>query len=289
MIVRAPTMTELWHASCERLLYVTRDTVDFASAGYTVNYDNILMADSMVFDYDVGLDSWLTMSRWRKLQRDYLDIPEVVPFIERCVDIALDKGRRGVITQMTFKKNVRHHVQKSHVWGNCLMDITYRGGPKFTQPTINVHSRVGFLAFLGGLDLSLVLCLARHIAEGSGQDLADFRLRWYMDSAAHHSFKSVPYIMAHGHYDHVMDEARYPKKQYPALGASRDFIRRFEDHPPEFFKFGQMNRMSKRWQQVFNGPGFPSIHIDDMELLPEILGQEPARKRRSRGVQIAAG
>jgi len=291
VIVRAADLTELWHTACERLLYVHRDQVSFASAGYTVNYDNIFTADSMDFDYDVGLDSWLTRSRWHKLQRDYLDIPEVQPFIDRCVKIATDVGRRGVITQMTFKTNVRHHVQKSHVWGNCLMDITYRGGPKFTKPTIVVHSRVGFIAFLGGLDLSLVVCLAREIAKASGQDVKDFALRWYMDSCAHHSFKSVPYIMAHHHYDEIMNEVKYPKRDYPAIGASRDYIRRFEEHPPEFFKFGQMNRMAKRWEQVYRGPGFPSIHIDDMTLLPAMLGDtsDPHTRRRSRGTSLPEG
>jgi hypothetical protein len=271
VIVAARTLDEMWSTACERMLFSRRDEVDFTGGMYTLNYDNVLESSSMLFDYDMGRDGWLTPSRWTKLQRDYLDPPEVVPFIERGVDIAQRAGRRGIITQMNFRMNEKNLAQRTHVWGNCLMSVTYRGGPKWGRPAVTVHSRVGHIAWLGALDLSLVTVIMRHIAERSGQELADFKLRWYLDSMSWHSFKSIPFIMSHGFYEDVLNEKRYPNREYPAITASRSWIRRLETTPIENFKFGQAQRMAKRWDIIHNGHGFKHLHVDNLELLPEML------------------
>jgi len=278
-VIVEDTMTDCWHRIAEALLYVRKEEATIASGGYTNLYHNVLVARSMQLDCDMGRDSWFTPSRWTKLQRDYLIVEEVVPFVERCAEVALRKGRTGMNTQMFFKAKER--APGNHVWGNCLMAMTWSGG-RWAAPTVTLHSRVSFVPYLGGLDLALALVLTRQIADASDLNVEDIALRWYLDSASWTALKSVPYVMAFGHYDNVMNEKRYPDRVYPAIQGTRTFIKRFQEYPPEHFKFGQTNRMSKRWQLIQSGDPFPSIHSDDLTLLPEMLGQEPTRKRRIR-------
>jgi len=274
MIVVAPTLTEMWHNACERLLFSSDEEVDFSNSIYSFVYGNILEAKSMEFEYDLGHDSWLTIHRWRKLQRDYLVPGEVPAFVDRCVLIHDKEGRRGMSTQMFFRQMHRDVRNRNHSWGNCLMAVSYRGFRNKIPPTITVHSRSCFLAYLGGLDITLVLKIVEELCDRTSLTPADIRFRWYVDAIQWHPFKSIPYLCSRGFREAVLDEEEWPRAHYPSIRASRRWIEKFETDPLESFKFAQARRMATRWRQVNGGQPFPSYPVHELHLLPEMFEME---------------
>lgn len=279
MIGKFPDMTTLWHSACERILYAPREKLDRWTGLTVCVYDNLLAADSMAFDFDVGRDLWLTSSRFPKLQRDYLDWPEVDPFLDRCENIATDAARRGVITQMHFRKaTVRGGFKTGegqHAWGNCMMGLTFHGGKKWSTPTMSLHSRVSYIAYLGAMDMALAWVLAREVSERVGIEVEEMAFRWYASSLQWHGMKSTPYVIAHGHLDEVMDEDKYPSRQYPCMGTSRRCVKslhtKYEqglslertDNP-----YGPVRRMRARYHRYMEGPQLPLVPLNTLELLP---------------------
>src|SRR3982750_332266 len=185
MIKQFENMTDLWHSACEDLLFAKRDELDRWAGLTTVMYDNFLTARSMEFDFDVGRDLWLTKSRFPKLQRDYLEFEALPDFFDRCEKIASHHARRGVITTMACKKAVQRSgtgMRSQHVWGNCMIAFTYHGGMKWSQPTLGLHSRVSYIAYLGAMDMALAWIIAREIAARTGIQVEDMAFRWFIDS-----------------------------------------------------------------------------------------------------------
>jgi hypothetical protein len=103
----------------------------------------------------------LLRARFTILQRDYLDLRELELFLDRCKSIGLGEAKRGVVTQMFAKQHGRR--DKKYRWGNCMLGWSFRGGNKYEQPTLTMHSRVSYIAYIGGADLALCYVLAREI------------------------------------------------------------------------------------------------------------------------------
>jgi hypothetical protein len=68
MIENYDTLTDLWHQSAQKMLFATRDELDFVASIDTMVYNNVLSCDSMKFDFDLGRDLWLTPARFTVLQ-----------------------------------------------------------------------------------------------------------------------------------------------------------------------------------------------------------------------------
>ena len=270
--VKYPDLTRLWHKSAERMLFATRDELDFVASIDTMVYDNLLSCDSMAYDFDMGRDLWLTKSRFTVLQRDYLDLYQLSTFLDRCESIGLGEAKRGVVTQMFCKQ---HKMQaKKYRWGNCMMAFTFRGGNKYEQPTLSLHSRVSYIAYIGGLDLALAYVLAREIGERIGKEPADFAFRWSVDSLQFHGFKSLPYLFRH-ELDEVLDDDtnEFPSSDYPTLklvrkwwtGMKRDYE---EGVPLEDQKYGPLKRIRRRYQEYAEGNPLPEVPIEELTFEP---------------------
>jgi hypothetical protein len=276
VIGRFPDMSSLWHGACERILYAPREKLDRWTGLTVCLYDNFLAADSMAFDFDVGRDLWLTKSRFPKLQRDYLEWDELEAFLERCEAIATNAARRGVITQMHCRRATQKETgDAQHAWGNCMMGFTYHGGQKWGQPTLALHSRVSYIAYLGAMDMALAWVIAREIAERTDMDVEDMAFRWYASSLQWHGMKSVPYTIAHGHADRIMDAERYPSRAYPAVCTARRCIASLQDKHEagvpltrEHNPYGPVRRMRARYHRYMEGPQLPSVPLASLELLP---------------------
>ncbi len=187
-VVNATNQTALWHRVTRWHLY--KEEVDL-ELGIGTNLNNvILQSDTMEFEFDLR-EVWLNPQRWTRLTREYLDGPETTEFIKRSRVILNDKGRGGVITNMYFKDVIRY--DRKHKWGNCLMAVTFRGSDRNDKviPTLTVHSRVSYNAYMLGLDMALVHVLAREISEGHPERI---RLQWHFDVLQLHSFKCLPYL-----------------------------------------------------------------------------------------------
>lgn len=272
MIANYPTLTDLWHKTAHHMLFATEKELDFVASIDTMIYDNVLSCDSMEYEFDAGRDLWLTRGRFTILQRDYLDLYELESFLDRCEAIGLGEAKRGVVTQMFCKGHKRG--PKKYRWGNCMMAFTYRGGNKYERPTLALHSRVSYIAYIGGLDLALCHVLAREIGRRVGCGPEDIAFRWHCDSLQFHGFKSIPYLFRFG-LDDVLDRdvKRYPSSKHPTLKLVRKWWKGMKaDYeagvPLEDQKYGPLRRIRKRYQEYTEGNPLPPVPINTLNFQP---------------------
>ena len=214
MIHNYPTLTDLWHDSVRRMWRGTLENggIDFVASIDTIAYDNLLSAESMAFDLDMGRDLWLNRQRWTRLVRQYLDPSETARFLDRAAEIGLGEGKRGVVTVMPCA-SVRREAKK-HRWGNCMAAFTFRG-LRSGQPVLSMHSRVSYIAYIGGLDLGLAHVLAREIGKRIKVPVREFGFRWYIDALQFHGFKSLPLLYQQ---EYISDlESPKLRKKYPTI------------------------------------------------------------------------
>lgn len=267
------TLTNLWHKEMERQLFATKKELDFVASIDTIRYDCLLSCDSMEFDFDAGRDLWLTKSRFTILQRDYLDLYQLELFLKRCKSIGLGEAKRGVVTQLFAKQHAMR--EKKYRWGNCMLGWDFRGGDRYGQPTLTMHSRVSYIAYIGGLDLALCYVLAREIGDRIGCAPEEFAFRWYLSSSQFHFFKSQPALYQHG-LDKILgvaDSKEYPNSKYPTLKGVRKWYNmvtmKYETGVPlEDEKYGPLKRIRRRYQEYQEGDFLPAIPLNTLTLQP---------------------
>lgn len=266
------TLTDLWHKEMERQLFAKRKELDFVASIDTIRYDCLLSCDSMEYDFDAGRDLWLTKSRFTILQRDYLDLYQLEMFLRRCKEIGLGEAKRGVVTQLFAKQ---HKMSaKKYRWGNCMLGWDFRGGDRYGQPTLSMHSRVSYIAYIGGLDLALCHVLAREIGQRIGRDPKDFAFRWYLSSSQFHFFKSIPALFGHDLEEVILDgEAEYPDKKYPTLKGVRKWWRQAADKyerdvPLDDEKYGPLRRIRRRYEEFKNEDFLDPVPIESLTFAP---------------------
>jgi len=266
-----PNLTELWHKEMERQLFATASELDFVATIDTIRYDCLLSCDSMEFDFDMGRDLWLTKTRFTILQRDYLDLFQLEMFLKRCKDIGTGAAKRGVITQLFAKQHAMR--EKKYKWGNCMLGWDFRGGTKNAQPTLTMHSRVSYIAYIGGLDLALCHVLAREIGRKIGVEPEDFAFRWYLSSSQFHFFKSIPALFQHNIEPLILEEGQYPSKKHPTLkGVRKWWGSVIEKHqngiPYSSEKYGPLKRIRRRYEEYKADEGLPSVPLEELSLNP---------------------
>lgn len=272
MIHHYETLTDLWHESAQKMLFAKEKDLDFIASIDTMTYDNVLSCDSMAYNFDMGRDLWLTKARFTVLQRDYLDLFELEQFLDRCESIGLGEAKRGVVTQMFTRQHARR--AKKYRWGNCMMAFTFRGGNKYEQPTLGLHSRVSYIAYIGGLDLALCHVLGREISQRIGCEVADIGFRWHVDSLQFHGFKSIPYLFRFGLDDVLKDDhRRYPSARHPTLKLVRrwwhNMVVAYETGIPlDAEKYGPLRRIRRRYEEYMNQTPLPSVPISDLTFHP---------------------
>ena len=235
----------------------------------TIAYDNLLAAESMAFDLDMGRDLWLNRQRWTRLVRQYLDPSETRRFIDRAADIGLGEGKRGVVTQMPCATVTRE--AKKHRWGNCMLGFTYRGlRGRGDKPTITLHSRVSYIAYIGGLDLALAHVLAREIGDRIDVPVEDFRFRWHIDALQFHGFKSLPMLFKTD-YIQDLESQNGMRETYPTIklvGKWYDQIVDWTERGITDNKYGPLKRIMRRYREHVNEDWLPSVYVEDLDLTP---------------------
>lgn len=266
------TLTDLWRLEIERQLFATRAELDFVAPIDSIRYDCLLSCDSMKYDFDMGRDLWLTKSRFTVLQRDYLDLMQLEMFLRRCKSIGLGEAKRGVITQLFAKQHVMR--EKKYRWGNCMLGWDFRGGDRYGQPTLTMHSRVSYIAYIGGLDLALCHVLAREIGQKIGRSPEEFAFRWYLSSCQFHFFKSIPALFGHNIEPLIASpNGRYPSKKHPTLkGVRRWWTTAINDYANgkslDLEKYGPWKRIRRRYEEFSRGEFLPSVPVDQLTFDP---------------------
>ena len=270
MIYNYDTLTDLWHKSVWKMWRGTlEDDLDFVASIDTIAYDNLLSCDSMAYEFDLGRDLWLNKQRWTRLVRQYLDPGETARFLSRAADLGLGEGKRGAVTSM-FCANVARESKK-HRWGNCMAAFTYRG-VRNREPTLTLHSRVSYIAYIGGLDLALAHVLARYIGKRIKVPVEEFKFVWHVDALQFHGFKSLP-LLYKQRYIEDLDGSNDLRSQYPTIklvGRWWDTILRNEEEGKtlEEEKYGPLRRIRRRYQEWERGEFLPSVHAYDLDLSP---------------------
>lgn len=280
-ILRADDLTSLWYQVTRWHLY--KKEVDL-ELGIGTNLNNVILeADSAEYDFDLQ-EVWLNPQRWTRLTREYLDGPELSDFIRRSRVILSGKGSDGVITNFHFKGVTRS--DRKHKWGNCLLAATFRGSPKKrgrVTPTLTLHSRVSYNAYMLGLDMGLAHTMTRYITSGSGLDPSDIRIQWHLDVMQLHSFKCLPYLYTQPDLMERLELAKVPPgvedrgydrgrlKEYPTWKSILrwwDKVQEFHGTKPvEDEKYGPFKRIRRRYEEYLREEYVPSTPIDTLDFM----------------------
>ena len=263
-----PDMTHLWYDTVHSMLFGTIENrgIDFVANIDCIRYGNHLLADSMDYDFDLGRDLWLNRSRWTVLCRQYLDLSELRRFLDHAAKIGLGEGKRGVVTVMPCA-SVRREAKK-HRWGNCMAAFTFRG-LRSGQPVLSMHSRVSYIAYIGGLDLGLAHVLAREIGKRIKVPVREFGFRWYIDALQFHGFKSLPLLYQQ---EYISDlESPKLRKKYPTI----KLVGRWWDQivadteagkSLEEQKYGPLRRVRRRYMEYISEDFLPAVPIKSLSL-----------------------
>ena len=270
MIKNHATLSDLWRDSIWRMWRGTLDNkgIDFVASIDTISYDNLLAAESMAFDLDMGRDLWLNKQRWTRLVRQYLDPSETRRFVDRATSIGTGEGKRGVVTSMHAASVTRE--AKKHRWGNCMLAFSYRG-LRTGQPCLCMHSRVSYVAYIGGLDLALCHVLAREIGQRIKVPVEEFAFRWHADALQFHGFKSLPMLYKH---EFIKDlETNGMREKYPTIKLVGRWWDQIVDHaesgvPLDQQKYGPLRRVRRRYQEYVNEDFLPTVTVKDLDLSP---------------------
>lgn len=263
-VLRAPDLTQLWHDVVRWHLY--KEKVDLY-LGIGTNLNNVILeADSAEYDFDLQ-EVWLNPSRWTRLVREYIDPLELSAFIDNGRQIYQEKGKRGVVTNMHFRAVERRADLRRHKWGNCLLAATFRGTPgSGVQPTLVLHSRVSYNAYMLGLDMGIAHHLAREIAEGAPDQV---RVQWHLDVMQLHSFKCLPYLYTQPDLMGLLEEDVIPT-EFPTWKSISRWWENVLKHeregkPVDEEKYGPYKRIRRRYHEYKDGVLVPSTHISELD------------------------
>lgn len=264
-----PTLSSLWRDTISEMWYGTIDNGGLSVVGSadTIRYDNLLACESMEFDLDMGRDLWLNKQRWTRLVRQYLDPKEVERFVDHATLLARGEGAKGACTSMFCSDVARE--SKKHRWGNCMLAFVYHGDARRGTPTISMHSRVSYIAYIGGLDLALARVLAGYIGEEIGVAAEDFRFRWHVDALQFHGFKSIPMLFKHD----FIEDLQHPElaQMYPTqklVGKWFSQIVDFEQRGIHDNKYGPLKRVMRRYREYVAEDYLPSVGVEDLDFSP---------------------
>lgn len=262
-------LSTLWRQSIWQMWRGTlaNGALDCVGSADTISYDNVLSCNSMAFDLDMGRDLWLNKQRWTKLVRDYVEKDELKRFVRKSTELGQGQGAKGACTTM-FMRNVERY-SKRHRWGNCMLGFTYRGAVRREQPTLVLHSRVSYIAYIGGLDLALAHVIAKTIGRQLGVRPEDFAFRWHVDALQFHGFKSLPML----YKNYFIQDLEDPKLRagYPTIklvGKWYDKIKEFHEAGITENKYGPLKRVMRRYAEFQREDFLPTVTVKDLTWAP---------------------
>jgi len=267
-----PDLTTLRHDLVQSMLFGTIENrgIDYVASIDCIRYGSVYRASSLAYDYDISRNLWLARSRWTRLVRQYLDLSETTQFIQRAAAIGLGEGKRGVITSMQSARVTRERTK--HRWGGCTMGYTFRGlrnGDGALKPTLSMHGRVAYVAYIGALDLALAHVIGRLIAKRIEISVSDIAFEWHLGAAQLHAFKSLPMLYSDGWMPYF--ELESMRRKYPAIkliGRWHDGIvdSTESDQPLDEIKYGPLRRVTRRYREYINEDFMPSLFVKDLTL-----------------------
>jgi hypothetical protein len=134
-----------------------------------------------------------------------------------------------------------------------------------------LHSRVSYIAYIGGADLAVAHVLARYISKRIGVPVSEFKFEWAIDALQLHAFKSLPMLYKQ-EYIHDFSDLTMREK-YPAfkiIGRWWDQIVKTTEHGEslESIKYGPLRRVTRRYREYIAGDFLPSVPVSTLDFSP---------------------
>lgn len=174
-----------------RLLYSTRDHLDYVTGMDGVLEHVYAEADSMIFNYDLKR-VWVPPSRWSMMIRQYVNPNEA----RRWLDLIQRRSDKKAAQRFVFRTNTvdARNGGKSTVrnLGSCMLTLSMALQPK---PIITLHSRTCYVGYLSPLDMGVAYHLGRLAADVVNVPLEEFRFAWFMETAQFHQFRTIAFAL----------------------------------------------------------------------------------------------
>jgi hypothetical protein len=189
--IKAPTMHELHDKLCSRVLYSTRDHLDYVTGMDAVLEHVYAEAASMQWEYDLKR-VWVPPQRWTTMIRQYVDPEEAT----RWLKLIETRHRKKAAQRFVFRTNTvsARTGGKSTVrnLGSCMLTLSLALEP---APVVTLHSRTCYMGYLSPLDMSVAYHLARMATERIGIPIEEFRFVWFLESVQFHQFRTIGFAL----------------------------------------------------------------------------------------------
>jgi hypothetical protein len=136
---------------------------------------------------------------------------------------------------------------------------------------LSLHSRVSYIAYIGGLDLGLAHVLAREIGKRIEVPVEDFRFRWHIDALQFHGFKSLPLLYRREYIDDLENldlRGEYPTIKLVGRWWDKIVADTESGKPLLEEKYGPLRRVRRRYTEYINEDFLPLVPIDSLDLSP---------------------
>ena len=246
-----------------KLIYARPEELDMVTSMDVQLHDQVVKADSCAYDHDLK-NTWVTMSRWNSLIRQYLD-PEALDGWLDMIEQKLGTKKRGLSFMRTKQVAIRKNGtgREWRRWGSCMLGFGYRSKP---HPRLTMHSRTTYLGYVGELDLAVAHVLAREIGKRIGLEPEDIGFTWFIEAAQMHRFKSMAWwfnpeqekdlekLLKHKPTKAL--KARAPGLYYAAKQLEDD--RRWDAEGIRYLdmSFSQQVRVRRRYHTEVHGPEY---------------------------------
>lgn len=209
-----------------------------------LSYNNILMSDSLDFDFDLSTVGF-TKTRWSRYCHQYLDPAHLTEWLESLRTISN-------LGEDLFRSKDMVRRPREHKHGSCWLGITYRNEPA----TVVLFSRVAEFPTRAALELTLVNKVGQEIASRTGKSIKDIHFTWFISSLYLSCLHMLPWLSVNGHLEEV-------KLRNDPVGK---FVKHQTDHIAKGnVKYGPTKRMSKRLDQIAAGTRIP-VPIEGLSL-----------------------
>jgi len=204
---------------------------DAAQTPRILSYNNLLMANSLDFDFDLSYVGF-TKVRWPRYVHQYLNKEALNDWLEGLKHIT----KRG---ENLFRSKDAVRRPREHRHGSCWLALSYRNTP----PTLVLYSRVAEFPTRAALELTMAHKVGLEITERLGLN-RPIHFVWFVSSLFLSCLHLLPYLAGLGQLEEV-----YNRKD--TVGS---FVRHQIDHINRGpVKYGPTKRMKKRVEQIKEG------------------------------------
>jgi hypothetical protein len=134
-----------------------------------------------------------------------------------------------------------------------------------------LHSRVSYIAYIGGADLAVAHVLARYIGKRIKVPVQEFRFEWAIDALQLHAFKSLPMLYKQDYIRHFENkDLRYEYPAFKIIGRWWDQIVKSTEEgvPLDQIKYGPLRRVTRRYREYINEEYLPSVPVSTLDFSP---------------------